>query len=134
LAQRLLAYEAAADKKSKQTEPAAFRVFAKMRGPLISLAGVAGFSMLLSRALTLAKSEAPGLHSLHILPDGSLAGLEGLGSRTRKAANGEVVILIAHLIWLLRTLIGEGLTMRVVQDVWPEAAMDGHVFEKERKA
>jgi hypothetical protein len=43
-------------------------------------------------------------------------------------------ILIAQLIGLLLTFIGEGLTLRLVQDVWPEAVFDGRVFEKERKA
>ena len=43
-------------------------------------------------------------------------------------------ILIAQLIGLLLIFIGEGLTLRMVQDVWPEAAFDGHSFEKERKA
>jgi hypothetical protein len=43
-------------------------------------------------------------------------------------------ILIAQLIGLLLTFIGEGLTLRLVQDVWPEAVFDGLVFEKERKA
>jgi len=42
-------------------------------------------------------------------------------------------ILIAHLIGLLLTFIGEGLTFRLVQDVWPESAFDGRVSENERK-
>ena len=43
-------------------------------------------------------------------------------------------ILIAQLVELLLTFIGEGLTLRMVQDVWPEAAFDGRISEKERKA
>jgi hypothetical protein len=42
-------------------------------------------------------------------------------------------ILIAQLIGLLLTFIGEGLTLRLVQDVWPEAAFDGPVSEKRGK-
>ena len=43
-------------------------------------------------------------------------------------------ILIAQLLGLLLTFIGEGITLRLVQDVWPEAAFDDRVSEKEKKA
>jgi hypothetical protein len=64
LAQRLLAYENAAGKTSELTEFAAFGVCERLRQPLITLAGVAGFRSLLSRALTLAKAEAPNLNAV----------------------------------------------------------------------
>ena len=66
LAQRLLAYENAAGKTSEPTEFAAFRVCERLRQPVITLAGVAGFRPLLSRALTLAKAEAPSLSAVQI--------------------------------------------------------------------
>jgi hypothetical protein len=135
LAQRLLAYEAVADETSEPAESAAFRVCAKLRQPLITFAGVAGFRSLLSRALTLAIAEAPSLSVIQIAADGSLKGLDELASQTdKKQVRDEGVILIAKLIGLLLTFIGEGLTLRLVQDVWPEAAFDGRVSEKERKA
>ena len=37
------------------------------------------------------------------------------------------------MIGLLLTFIGEGLTLRLIQDVWPEAAFDGSVSEKEKE-
>ena len=135
LAQRLLAYEAAAGKNSEPTESAAFRVCAKLRQPLITLAGVAGFRSLLSRALTLARAEAPSLSAIQIAADGSLKGLGELEPQIDKDQAGEGgAILIAQLIGLLLTFIGAGLTLRLVQDVWPEAAFNGRVSEKERKA
>jgi hypothetical protein len=71
---------------------------------------------------------------VQVAADGSLKGLDELASQTnKKRARDGGAILIAQLIGLLLTFIGEGLTLRVVQDVWPEAAFDGHVFEKERK-
>ena len=134
LAQRLLAYEAVADETSEPAESAAFRVFTKLRRPLITLAGVAGFRSLLSRALTLARAEAPSLSAVRVAADGSLKGLDELASQTdkEKAADGGA-ILIAQLIGLLLTFIGEGLTVRLVQDVWPEAASAGRVSEKRGK-
>jgi hypothetical protein len=134
LAQHLLDYEAVAGKNSEPAESAAFRVFAKLRRPLITLAGVAGFRSLLSRALTLARAEAPSLSVVQVAGDGSLKGLDELASQAEKEqARNEGAILIAQLLGLLVTFVGEGLTLRLVQDVWPEAAFDGHVFEKERK-
>jgi hypothetical protein len=135
LAQRLLTYEAVAGETSEPAESAAFRVCAKLRRPLIILAGVAGFRSLLSRALTLARAEAPSLSTVQVAADGSLQGLDDLEPQIDKEQAREGgAILIAQLIDLLLTFIGEGLTLRMVQDVWPEAAFDGRVSQKERKA
>jgi hypothetical protein len=135
LAQRLIAYEAVAGKNSEPTEFAAFRVCETLRQPLITLAGVASFRSLLSRALTLARAQAPSLSAVQVAADGSLQGLDELEPQIDKDQAREAgVILIAELLGLLLTFIGEGLTLRMVQDVWPEAAFDGRVFEKERKA
>ena len=134
LAQRLLAYEAVAGESSEPAESAAFRVCAKLRRPLTTLAGVAGFRSLLSRALTLAKAEAPSLSAVQVAADGSVKGLDELASQTDKEqAQDGGVILIAQLIGLLRTFIGEGLTLRLVQDVWPEASIDDRVSEERGK-
>ena len=134
LAQRLLTYEAVAGENSEPAESAAFRVCAKLRMPLITLAGVAGFRSLLSRALMLARAEAPSLSAVRVAADGSLKGLDELGPQIDKEqVRDGGAILIAQLIGLLLTFIGEGLTLRLVQDVWPEAAFDGRVSEKERK-
>ena len=141
LAQRLLTYEAVAGKNSEPAESAAFRVCAKLRRPLTILAGVAGFRSLLSRALTLARAEAPSLSAVQVAADGSLRradgslrGLDELEPQIDKEqARDGGAILIAQLIGLLLTFIGEGITLRLIQDVWPEAAFDGRVSEKERK-
>jgi hypothetical protein len=72
---------------------------------------------------------------VQVAADGSLEGLDELESQigTDRAGNAGA-ILIAQLIGLLLTFIGEGLTLRMVQDVWPEAAFDGRVSEREKKA
>jgi hypothetical protein len=134
LARRLLTYEAVTGENSEPAESAAFRVCAKLRRPLITLAGVAGFRSLLSRALTLAMAEAPSLNAVQVAADGSLKGLDELASQTdNEQARDGGAVLISQLIGLLLTFIGEGLTLRLVQDVWPEAAFDGRVSGKERK-
>ena len=134
MAQRLLTYEVSTGKNSKSTESAAFRVCAKLRRPLITLAGVAGFRSLLSRAVTLARAEAPSLSAVQIGADGSLKGLDELGPQIDKDMSKEGgAILIAQLLGLLLTFIGEGITIRVVQGVWPESALDDRDSGKEQK-
>ncbi|MGC2232659.1 MAG: hypothetical protein WBA09_14245 [Candidatus Acidiferrum sp.] len=92
-----------------------------MRPPLCAVAGVAGFRSLLSRALTLARSEAPSLSAVQVAADGSLQGLDELEPQIDKDQAREVgVILIAKLIELLLSFMGEGLTLRlVVSEVLP---------------
>ena len=87
------------------------RVCDKIRRPLSTLAGAAGFRSLLSRSLVLAKQESPALGGWEVGPDGSLQGCDG-----DTAESGGV--LIAHLIGLMITFIGETLTHRLLHDVW----------------
>src|SRR5271166_5754674 len=99
LAQRLLTYEAVAGGSSEPAESAAFRVCAKLRRPLITLAGVAGFRSLLSRALTLARAEAPSLSAVQVAADGSLKGLNELELQIDKEqVRDEGAVLIAQLL------------------------------------
>jgi hypothetical protein len=125
LAQRLLAYEAVAGQTSVPTESAVLNVYEKLRRPLCALAGVAGFQSLASRALTLARAEAPSLSAVQITMDGNLQGLLELQLQIKKdgAEQGDA-ILIAQLLGLLCTFIGEALTLRLLRDVWPDAAFD----------
>ena len=111
LAQSLLAYEADEAGVAMPNEPAVCRVCDKLRRPLTTLAGAAGFRSLLARALTLAQRESPALHAWEVKADGSV-----------EVPNGEAVpsgaVLIAHLIGLMITFIGEALTLRLLHDVW----------------
>jgi hypothetical protein len=75
LARRLLAYEAVAGKTSGLEEAATLRVYEKLRQSLGEFVGIAGFQSLAFRALTQAKSEAPGLWAVRLAADGSLHGL-----------------------------------------------------------
>ena len=120
LARRLLAYEVVAGETSAPTESSAVRVCEKLRRPLCALAGVAGYRSLLSRALTLARAEAPGLSAVQVTADGSLEDLGEFESQIDKDHAGEAgVILIARLLGLCLALIGEVLTLRLVEDVSP---------------
>ena len=115
LAQRLLACENAAGKTSEPTEFAAFSVCERLRQPLITLAGVAGFRSLLSRALTLARVEAPSLSAVQVAADGSLQGLDALRPQVDADQDGEAgIILITQLLGLLVRVVGEAMTLQLV--------------------
>ena len=113
LAQRLLTYEAVGDGTANADTQAVCRVCDKLRRSLTTVAGAAGFRSLLARALTLAKKESPLLSAWEVKSDGSLQGLNG-----EAAQSGAV--LIAQLIGLMITFIGESLTLRLLHDVWPD--------------
>jgi hypothetical protein len=120
LARRLLAYEAVSGKPSEPAESAVVRVCGKLRSPLCALAGVAGYRSLLSRALTLARAKAPSLSAVQVTADGYLQGLGEFEPQIDKGhAEDGGVILIAQLLGLFLTFIGEALTLRLVQDVSP---------------
>jgi hypothetical protein len=115
LAQRLLACENAAGKTSQPTEFAAFGVCERLRQPLITLVGVAGFRSLLSRALMLAREEAPSLGAVQVAADGSLQGLDGLRPQVDADEAGEAgIILITQLLGLIVRVVGEAMTLQLV--------------------
>jgi hypothetical protein len=118
LAQQLLAYEAAAGQTPKDNTLAVFRVSEKLRLPLITLAGTAGFRALLTRALALTKAHTPVAAFLEVRPDGSLDGLSDFSSNGQAAEAG--VNVIAQLLDLLVVFIGDQLVLRLVLDAWPD--------------
>lgn len=112
LADRLVAFEAI-QPVSDEDRMATCRVCEKLRRPLSRLMGPAGFSSLLSRALTLAQRDAPALDRVRVTTTGAL---EGLLDEAAQASSA----LVAYLIELLTTFIGESLTLRLLQDIWPD--------------
>ena len=122
LAQRLLSYEYAAGKTSEPTQFAAFGVCERLRQPLITLAGVAGLRSLLSRALTMARAEAPSLSAIQVAADGSLQGLDELRPQVDADQAREAgIILITQLLGLLVRVVGEAVTLQLVtSEVLPD--------------
>ena len=119
-AQQLLDYETPEGGSARID--AVLRVCEKLRHSLSALAGVAGFRVLLARALTLAKAEVPWLNAVQVNEEGVLVGLEEVEPQldNKEVAQGEVV-LIAHLVGLLVGFVGEDLTVSLVREVWPAA-------------
>jgi hypothetical protein len=120
-ARRLIAQEQLMYASSDSVGRAAFRVCEKLRPPLSRLIGVIGFRALFSRALTLAQAQVQWLGGLEIGAEGivrfSVETQDQLDSK--EAARGGTE-LIAQLLGLLIIFIGEALTSRIAQSVWPK--------------
>lgn len=120
LAKRLIAHEARENKSSGTISPATFPVPEQLRPLLAALVGNAGFRVLLSRALVLARPEVPWLRAVHVEADGSLAGPAEFEAQVdpETIVAGRIAVL-AQLLELLRDFIGENLTMQLIREVWP---------------
>lgn len=115
---RLIASEVDADPPSAQTELATVRVYEKLRRQLCAPVGVDGFQALASRALSLAKSQSPRLSAVQVTANGGLRGLGEVEFQMGTDEDGEVgIILIAQLLGLFLTLLGEAATVRLIEAV-----------------
>jgi len=118
LARNLIASEADAGRASLQTEPATVRVYERLRRQLGAPVGVDGFQALASRALALAKSQSPRLSAVQVTANGGLRGLDEVESQTNADKDGEAgIILIAQLLGLFLTFLGEATTLRLIEDL-----------------
>jgi len=130
LAARLIANESVVGKGAEETESAALRVYKKLRQSISAFAGAAAFESLAFRALMQAQSEAPRLWAVQITEDGSIEGLGELKFQIddddddMDLAGDGGTILIARLLGLLQIFLGEALTLSLLHDAWPGAALD----------
>jgi hypothetical protein len=80
--------------------------------------GVDGFHALASRALALAKWESPRLSAVQVTANGGLRGLGEVESQSERDEDGEAgIILIAKLLGLFLTFLGEATTLRLIEDL-----------------
>jgi len=127
-ARRLIASEVDADPLSGPTEHAALRVYENLRRQLCAPVGVDGFQALASRALSLAKSHSPRLTAVKVMANGGLQGLNEVEFQMGVDEGGDVgTLLIAQLLGLLFTLLGEAATIRLVEDLCPPIEVKGRL-------
>jgi hypothetical protein len=125
LARSLVAREADSSAASLQTEPASVRVYERLRRQLGAPVGTEGFQSLATRALALARSESPRLNAVQVMANGGLRGLGEIESQTNSGEDGDVgIILIAQLLGLFLTLLGESTTMRLIEDLRLQAEIE----------
>ena len=144
LADRLVACEAVATKTTEPGKSATLRVYEKLRDGLSEFVGTAGFESIASRALALARTDAPSLNAVQVSSDGELHGLgQDLGeienpididndrAGESKAGEGEI-ILIARILGLLLLFLGEAIVLSLLRITWPAGAFDDRNSENGR--
>jgi len=125
LARSLVASEADVSATSLQTAPATVRVYERLRRQLGAPVGVDGFHALASRALALARSESPRLNAVRLSANGGLHGFRELESQSDADEDGEAgIILIAQLLGLFLTFLGEATTQRLIEDLRLQAEFE----------
>jgi len=116
-ARKLIASEVHAGSPSTPTEGATLRVYEKLRRQFCAPVGSDAFQALVSRALSLARSEFPGLSGVSVTVNGDLRVLDEIEVPLVLREDCEVgVILIAQMLRLFLTLLGEAATVRLIDD------------------
>ena len=99
--------------------------------PLVTGSGSQGF---LTRSLHLAQDQYPFLDGLRAgaSPDTCLEGLdEALRDVGSDDAYQALVLVLAHMIGLLATFIGDDLAMRILGEAWPDLPLESDEVQKE---
>jgi hypothetical protein len=129
LAEWLVTAEMGATEGPPEGPAAASRVFEKLSQRLAQLITPVGSEALLTRAVHLSRAEFAFLDGVQAAP-----GKASLIARLRETAatvepdlaQQGFVTVIATLVDLLVSFIGEDLTFRLLRDVWPELPMTSH--------
>jgi hypothetical protein len=122
-----LTREAGPDADAKALASAALRVYETLAGQLALLIGDGGVKALTARSLHLVRRDFPWVARAQEpdSPEGPFAQLGfSLARQEPAVATEAAAAALATLGGLLETLIGEGLTMRVVRAAWPSAFPD----------
>ncbi len=122
LARSLVVYEADASTTTLRAQPATVRAYEALRRQLGSTVGVDGFQAVAARALALAKAQSPRLNAAQVAANGALRGLEEIESPTDADADREAgIALIAQLLELFLTFLGEATTLQLIDDLHLQA-------------
>jgi len=116
-ARQLIASEADADSTTAQTELATLRVYERLRLQFRAPVGVDAFQALASRAVSVAKSQFPGMSDLSVAANGDLRGIGEIEAPFNLGDDAEIgIILITQMLRLFVTLLGEAATVRLIED------------------
>jgi hypothetical protein len=110
LAQKLLALEERNGSDTSLEANAPIRVIEKLRILVTRFSGSDGFAALLRRATVLSRTDMSSTSDFKMGKDGSIL-FEGLSEET-------ILTLAAHLLDLMATFIGRGLTLTLLREYW----------------
>lgn len=122
LAQRLLVHEAKNSPSPAELAEALEICCQRLHKRLDPLVGAGGFRALLDRALYLAKKEHAWLKRVEIqaFPGYELKALnEAMTGRQPTEIRETLTIILANVLWLLVTFIGEDIVYGLIEEAWP---------------
>lgn len=127
LARNLLDHERGQRDTPAELVPAIEGGFRRLHEHMFNLIGQTGFQALLARAAHLTAAEARWIESITIQVAPVLT-LQGLAERIESEGADQtmdgLVLLLANLIGLLCTFIGESLTLLLIGRIWPDVPLE----------
>ena len=94
----------------------------RLLSALSSLVGEAGSAMVIRRSLRLTEAAYPWLEDLRRVSPGDLTAAlaVALSTQPQDVAEGAAIAVVASLLELLATLIGERLVRHILEETWPD--------------
>lgn len=133
LARRIFRHEAGAAPDAASAAVAVDYICLRFRDDLKSMFGSGGVSALLGRALTLARRDHPLLNGTAVAnePNACFAGLStALAQGTDEEATAAGTFVVAHLLGLLASLVGEDLAVQPARMLWPQVSFSATEIEE----
>lgn len=133
LVRQMLDIEAATGESAEPSVPHALRVFDRLRVAMSQFAGSEGFVSLMRRALAMARRDVPAVQHLTLDRNGSLEGFAKLlaphspghtAGQHEDAGTEAAVEVMTNLLGLLVVFVGDGFTIKLVRDCWPDASLN----------
>jgi hypothetical protein len=127
LALRLFEHEATKSGNSDDPAKAIESCCQRLHDRLDRLIGAGGFRALLYRALYLAKKKYAWLEGVGIedYPGCEFKDLrEAVKGKESPTVNEACTLILANVIWLLVTFIGEDITFGLIEEAWPDVRTD----------
>ena len=122
LAELLFACEQTIAVSSEPAGPQRFRVLERLCEPFASVSGNQSLQAILSRALIATSADFPWLSSARVM-SGRYLEMTELRLSRQEAVRGELA-LMGSLVELLRSVLGDTVTLQLLQTVWPLASLD----------
>jgi hypothetical protein len=125
-ARKLIASEVGTDATATQVGLAPLRVYERLRLQFRAPVGVDAFQALASRALSLTKSQFPGLSSVKLTASGGFHSIGEVEAPPSLGEDSEVgIVLIAQVLRLFIVLLGESATVTLIEHV--SVKVDSHL-------
>ncbi|HEV2620113.1 MAG TPA: hypothetical protein VGU23_09285 [Acidobacteriaceae bacterium] len=106
-----------------------FRVVEQLCTRVAEMSGSTGLQIMLTRALRATHADFPWLGSVNASNSGAVQGLDRVQPppNLHEAMRCEMAIL-GSLIELLRSFLGDGVTLQLLRSLWPLANLDSEAF------